>query len=84
MERGRGEDDKGSGNQQPASGGFADPGPERQVSVMNALTELMKEETAENSYVMVHDGARPLVSGELIRRCFEAAAGRMGRFRCCR
>ena len=58
--------------------GFYDPGPERQVSVMNALTELMKEETAENSYVMVHDGARPLVSGELIRRCFEAAAGRDG------
>ena len=58
--------------------GFCDPGPERQVSVMNALTELMKEETAENSYVMVHDGARPLVSGELIRRCFEAAAGRDG------
>ena len=55
--------------------GLCDPGPERQVSVMNALTELMKEETAENSYVMVHDGARPLVSGELIRRCFEAAAG---------
>ena len=58
--------------------GFCDPGPERQVSVMNALTELMKEETAENSYVMVHDVARPLVSGELIRRCFEAAAGRDG------
>ena len=58
--------------------GICDPGPERQVSVMNALTELMKEETAENSYVMVHDGARPLVSGELIRRCFEAAAGRDG------
>ena len=58
--------------------GFCDPGPESQVSVMNALTELMKEETAENSYVMVHDGARPLVSGELIRRCFEAAAGRDG------
>ena len=58
--------------------GFCDPGPERQVSVMNALTELMKEDTAENSYVMVHDGARPLVSGELIRRCFEAAAGRDG------
>ena len=58
--------------------GFCDPSPERQVSVMNALTELMKEETAENSYVMVHDGARPLVSGELIRRCFEAAAGRDG------
>lgn len=58
--------------------GFCDPGLERQVSVMNALTELMKEETAENSYVMVHDGARPLVSGELIRRCFEAAAGRDG------
>ena len=58
--------------------GLCDPGPERQVSVMNALTELMKEETAENSYVMVHDGARPLVSGELIRRCFEAAAGRDG------
>lgn len=58
--------------------GFCDPGPERQVSVMNALTELMKEETAENSYVMVHDGARPLVSGELVRRCFEAAAGRDG------
>ena len=58
--------------------GLCDPGPERQVSVMNALTELMKEETAENSYVMVHDGARPLVSGELIRRYFEAAAGRDG------
>lgn len=58
--------------------GFCDPGLERQVSVMNALTELMKEETAENSYVMVHDGARPLISGELIRRCFEAAAGRDG------
>ncbi|MDP4223289.1 MAG: 2-C-methyl-D-erythritol 4-phosphate cytidylyltransferase [Bacteroidota bacterium] len=43
-------------------------GPHRFYSVKNGL-ELVRDE----SLVAVHDGVRPLVSTETIRRCFEAA-----------
>lgn len=44
-------------------------GATRFASVANGLKEVPK-----NALVMVHDGARPLISTTLIRRCYEAAS----------
>jgi 2-C-methyl-D-erythritol 4-phosphate cytidylyltransferase len=44
---------------------WADPGAERQDSVMNGLTVLSKE----HSIVCVHDAARPLVTTDEVLRC---------------
>lgn len=57
--------------------GFSCPGQERQLSIRNALIEIMAS-GAEDDYVLIHDGARPLVSTKLICRCFEAACGHEG------
>jgi 2-C-methyl-D-erythritol 4-phosphate cytidylyltransferase len=46
-------------------------GRERQESVWNALTSLRLETMA---WVAVHDGARPILSGTLLNRLFEARA----------
>lgn len=45
-------------------------GETRQQSVFNAYKEVSKE----TRYVAVHDGARPLVSGECIKRCIKDAS----------
>lgn len=46
-------------------------GAERQYSIYQALLELEKQIGESNAeYVAVHDAARPLVSGELIKRLF--------------
>ena len=44
-------------------------GPRRQDSVFLGLTAL----PPENDIVLVHDGARPLISQEVINRCYEGA-----------
>lgn len=41
-------------------------GEERYLSVYNGLLE-----AKESSYVLIHDGARPFVTGEIILRCIE-------------
>lgn len=41
-------------------------GKERYLSVYNGLLE-----AKESSYVLIHDGARPFVTGEIILRCIE-------------
>jgi 2-C-methyl-D-erythritol 4-phosphate cytidylyltransferase len=48
---------------------LADGGVTRFDSVRNGL-----EKVEDNGLIAVHDGVRPLVSAELIRRCFQAAA----------
>lgn len=44
-------------------------GPERQDSVMNGLAVL-----SDQGYVLIHDGARPFLSAELLERALEMAA----------
>lgn len=46
---------------------FADPGPRRQDSVFNGLCQLR----ASASWVCVHDGARPLITPEMVERLFQ-------------
>ncbi len=56
---------------------FADPGRTRQFSIWNALKKIYQfSERVET--VLVHDAARPLVSLELITRCFDALSGHDG------
>ena len=52
-------------------------GRERYFSVLNglkALYAIQDVEALQDSYVLIHDGARPFVSGEIIERCIEGAA----------
>ena len=52
-------------------------GRERYFSVLNGLKALYAAQDVEvlqDSYVLIHDGARPFVSGEIIERCIEGAA----------
>ncbi len=52
--------------------GFADPGENRQESVLHGLYAL-RDRTEESDVVLIQDAARPLTSGELIERCLTAA-----------
>lgn len=51
---------------------YAAPGETRQYSIFNALRVVKDQGYSEDSIVIIHDGARPLVSDELINRCYEA------------
>lgn len=48
--------------------GFAIPGENRQLSVLNAL-KLIEPHMNDSSVVMIHDAVRPMVTVELIKRC---------------
>lgn len=50
--------------------GFSDPGKTRQGSILNALNDI-KNYADDDSFVIIHDAARPLLSDELITRCFD-------------
>lgn len=52
--------------------GFAKPGENRQMSILNGLRVLGHDAGGED-IVLVQDAARPCTSCELIRRCIEAA-----------
>ncbi|MCR4890701.1 MAG: 2-C-methyl-D-erythritol 4-phosphate cytidylyltransferase [Lachnospiraceae bacterium] len=52
--------------------GFSAPGENRQLSILNGLRDISQFASAED-LVMVHDSARPCLSGELISACFAAA-----------
>ncbi len=52
--------------------GFSAPGENRQMSIYNGLTDIMRY-ACENDYVIIHDAARPLLSDEMITKCLEAA-----------
>lgn len=51
--------------------GFAKPGKNRQLSIYNALRTI-KDYMDKNAVVMIHDGVRPCLSPELIKRCDDA------------
>lgn len=51
--------------------GFSLPGENRQLSIYNGLKGI-KEYADPKDLVLVHDGARPLLSSALIAECFEA------------
>lgn len=48
---------------------FAKPGETRQYSIYNGLTAMRENGFKDEDIVIVHDGARPLVSNDLICRC---------------
>lgn len=51
---------------------YAAPGETRQYSIFNALRVVKDQGYSDDSFVIIHDAARPLVSDELINRCYEA------------
>lgn len=51
---------------------YAAPGETRQYSIFNALRVVKNQGYSDDSFVIIHDAARPLVSDELINRCYEA------------
>lgn len=59
---------------------FAAPGRTRQESIANALNKLLRKSggmrelkaESESELILIHDAARPCVSTDLIRHCFEA------------
>jgi 2-C-methyl-D-erythritol 4-phosphate cytidylyltransferase len=51
--------------------GFALPGENRQLSILNAIT-LLRDQMAEDAYVLIHDAVRPEVSEELIGKITSA------------
>lgn len=51
--------------------GFSMPGKNRQLSIYNALTDISPF-ADKKDLVIVHDGVRPLVSGEQISECISA------------
>ena len=58
----------------PKFKGFSEPGANRQLSIYNGLTDIRRY-ADDDSFVLIHDAARPLLSGELINSCFEAVKG---------
>lgn len=50
---------------------YAPPGETRQYSIYNALKVAAAVSQSADDLVIVHDGARPLVSAELISRCLD-------------
>lgn len=51
---------------------YAAPGETRQYSIFNALRVVKDQGYSDDSFVIIHDAARPFVSDELINRCYEA------------
>jgi len=50
---------------------YSKPGETRQYSIFNALRTIKQYGYSDDDIVLIHDAARPLVSHELIRRCYE-------------
>ena len=61
----------------PKFKGFSKPGANRQLSIYNGLTDI-KKYADDDSFVLIHDAARPFLTGELINACFEAVHGHDG------
>ena len=57
--------------------GFSEPGRNRQLSILNGLGDIMGY-AHPTDYVLIHDAARPLLSGQLVTRCLNTAAGHDG------
>ena len=60
--------------------GFSDPGETRAASIENGIRDLCDHcgQDAENTIVIIHDAARPLVSAELLDRCIDACGSHEG------
>ncbi len=62
--------------------GTAEPGANRQLSILNGMkaiiNDIEKEKDASNSTVLVHDAARPFLAEKLIERCYKALPGNDG------
>ena len=52
--------------------GFSAPGETRQLSIYNGLKDIA-EYVADDDYVLIHDAARPCVSGKMLSDCLSAA-----------
>lgn len=50
---------------------YAQPGETRQYSIYNALNVVKEAGYPDDAVVLIHDAARPLVSHELIYRCYD-------------
>lgn len=57
--------------------GFSRPGQSRQLSIWNGLQD-MRAYAADEDYVLIHDAARPFLSGKLIAACLDAVVGHDG------
>lgn len=57
--------------------GFSKPGKNRQLSIWNGLQD-MRAYAADEDYVLIHDAARPFLSGQLIMDCLDAVEGHDG------
>ena len=57
---------------------FSKPGETRQCSIYNALKVIRKQGYDDNTIVLIHDAARPLVSHQLIDSCYEYCRGTDG------
>ena len=51
--------------------GFSNPGANRQLSIYNGIKDI-SEFASSTDMVLIHDAARPLISEELISKCFDA------------
>ena len=60
--------------------GFALPGGNRQQSIINGMEKMLLKLGApeEEDLILIHDAARPFLSGEMLRACFCAAEGHDG------
>jgi 2-C-methyl-D-erythritol 4-phosphate cytidylyltransferase len=50
---------------------YAEPGETRQLSIYNAL-KVARDILSDDDVIIIHDAARPLVSNDIIDRCFDA------------
>ena len=50
---------------------FSESGETRQYSIYNALKIVKQNGFSDNDIILIHDAARPLVSHNLINRCYE-------------
>ena len=57
--------------------GFSLPGETRQLSILNGLRDVRVYASGEDA-VLIHDGARPLLSAELIAECLNGLDGHDG------
>lgn len=57
--------------------GFSDPGENRQLSIYNGLRDI-RDYTADSGVILIHDAARPMLTGRQISDCLEAVDGHDG------
>ena len=57
--------------------GFSMPGVNRQLSIWNGLQDI-KAYAEEQDHILIHDGARPMLSSRRISECLEAIGGHEG------